>query len=90
MENIMNISKKMTVNNENGIFIKLPKSFYKKNVEIVITALMEEEKVTKITREELKKMIPGSITESLIGIISSDMTLEEIKDERLKRYENIN
>jgi hypothetical protein len=80
----------MTVNNENGVFIKLPKSFYKKNVEIVITPLMEDKKVTKITREELKKMIPGSITESLMGIISNDMTLDEIKNERLKRYENIN
>jgi hypothetical protein len=90
MENTMNISKRMTVNNENGIFIKLPKSFYKKNVEIVVTPLMEEKKITKITREELKKMIPGSITESLMGIISNDMTLDEIKNERLKRYENIN
>jgi hypothetical protein len=90
MENIMNISKRMTVNNENGIFIKLPKSFYKKNVEIIITPLTEEENVTKITREELRKMIPGSITESLMGIISNDMTLDEIKNERLKRYENIN
>jgi hypothetical protein len=90
MENIMSISKRMTVNNENGIFIELPKSFYKKNVEVVITPLTEEKKVTKITREELKKMIPGSITESLMGIISNDMTLDEIKNERLKRYENIN
>jgi hypothetical protein len=90
MENIMNISKRMTVNNENGIFIKLPKSFYKKNVEIVITPLMQEEKVIKITREEIKKMIPGSITESLTGIISNNMTLDELKNERLKRYENIN
>jgi hypothetical protein len=89
MEDIMNISKRMTVNNENGIFIKLPKSFYKKSVEIVITPLMEKRKIKKITREELKKMIPGSITESLMGIISNDMTLEEIKSERLKKYENI-
>jgi hypothetical protein len=86
----MNISKRMTVNNENGIFIKLPRSFYKKNVEIVVTPLVEERKVKKITREELKKMIPGSITESLIGIISTDMTLEDIKNERLKKYESIN
>jgi hypothetical protein len=86
----MNISKRMTVNNENGIFIKLPKSFYKKNVEIVITPLVKEKKITKITRAELKKMIPGSITESLTGIISNEMTLDEIKNERLKRYENIN
>jgi hypothetical protein len=78
----------MTVNNENGIFIKLPRSFYKKNVEIVITPLVEEKKIKKITRDELKKMIPGSVTESLIGIISSDMTLDDIKNERLKKYEN--
>ncbi|MDR3248817.1 MAG: hypothetical protein LBT39_08520 [Treponema sp.] len=81
----MNISKRMTVNNEDGVFIKLPKSFYKKNVEIVITPLEEERKTEKVTREELKKMIPGSITESLTGIISNDMTLEEIRNERLKK-----
>jgi hypothetical protein len=86
----MNISKRMTVNNENGIFIKLPRSFYKKNVEIVVTPLVEEKKMKKITREELKKMLPGSVTESLTGIISSDMTLEDIKNERLKKYENTN
>jgi regulator of PEP synthase PpsR (kinase-PPPase family) len=86
----MNISKRMTVNNENGIFIKLPRSFYKKNVEILVTPLVEEKKIKKITREELKKMIPGSVTESLIGIISSNMTLEDIRNERLKKYENTN
>jgi hypothetical protein len=85
VEDIMNISKRMTVNNEDGVFIKLPKSFYKKNVEIVITPLEEERKTEKVTREELKKMIPGSITESLTGIISNDMTLEEIRNERLKK-----
>jgi hypothetical protein len=90
MENIMNISKRIMVNNENGVFIKLPKSFYKKNVEVVITPLVEEGSMKKITREELKKMIPGSITESLIGIISNDMTLKEIKNERIKKYEDIN
>jgi hypothetical protein len=86
----MIISKRMTVNNENGIFIKLPRSFYKKNVEIVVTPLMEDRKIERITREELKKMIPGSVTESLIGIISNNMTLEDIKNERLKKYEDIN
>jgi hypothetical protein len=89
MEEIMNISKRMTVNNENGIFIKLPKSFYKKHIEIVIKPLIEEKEIKKITREELKKMIPGSITESLTGIISNNMTLEEARNERLKKYENI-
>ena len=84
----MNISKRMTVNNENGIFIKLPKSFYKKHIEIVIKPVMEEKEI-KITREELKKMITGSITESLTGIISNNMTLEETRNERLKKYENI-
>jgi hypothetical protein len=78
------------VNNENGVFIKLPKSFYKKNVKIVITTLVEEGSMKKFTREELMKMIPGSITESLIGVISNDKTLKEIKNERIKKYEDFN
>ena len=45
-----------------------------------------EEIMKKITREELKKMIPVSITESLTGIISNNMTLEEARDERIKKY----
>jgi hypothetical protein len=42
----------------------------------------------KISRTKIKEMMKGSITESLIGIISDpNITLEEIRTERLSKYE---
>jgi hypothetical protein len=42
----------------------------------------------KISRAEIKAMMKGSVTESLIGIISDpNITLEEIRAERLSKYE---
>jgi hypothetical protein len=43
-----------------------------------------------VTEEMLNEMFEGSITQSLTGILHlSDMTLEEIRSERLRKYECI-
>jgi predicted DNA-binding antitoxin AbrB/MazE fold protein len=48
----------------------------------------DDHSLPKISRSEIKAMMKGSITESLIGIISDpDITLEEIRAERLSKYE---
>jgi hypothetical protein len=43
-----------------------------------------------VTQEMLDEMFEGSITQSLTGILHlPDMTLEEIRSERLRKYERI-
>jgi len=74
--------------------ISLPEDFKNKKVEITVS-LKEENKVKHekkvmplIKRSELDALLKGSITESLIGIFpQSDMTLEDYRAERLKKYE---
>jgi hypothetical protein len=41
----------------------------------------------RLTRQMIDDMLPGSITESLTGALSpTDMTLEELRAERLGKY----
>jgi hypothetical protein len=64
----------------------------KKNQRAIVTILDEpvsvQTQLPKIKRSVLKAMMKGSVTESLIGIISdSGMTLDEIRAERLSKHE---
>jgi hypothetical protein len=73
----------------------LPKAFRDKDIEIIILpvnkAVGKKEGKLHVTRQMIDEMLPGSITQSLIGAIPfSDISLENIRSERLQKYEDIN
>jgi hypothetical protein len=69
----------------------LPKSFQNKDIEIIILPVNKKAGKPHVTRQMLDEMLPGSITQSLIGTIPfSNITIEDIRLERLQKYENIN
>jgi hypothetical protein len=71
--------------------IPLPKSFQNKNIEIIILPITEKKEKPHITRQMIDKMLPGSITQSLIGAIPlSNISLDDIRLERLRKYESAN
>ena len=73
--------------------ISLPETLKGKEVELVVYPVETKPKtmMPKFTRKELDEMLEGSITQSLIGILSNDdeMKLEDYRAERLKKYETI-
>jgi hypothetical protein len=69
--------------------ISLPKSFRNKDIEIIILPVNEKKEKPHITRRMIDKMLPGSITQSLIGVIPlTDISLDDARMERLQKYEN--
>jgi hypothetical protein len=69
----------------------LPKSFQNKDIEIIILPVNKKEGKPYVTRQMIDEMLPGSITQSLIGAVpSSNISLEDIRLERLQKYESIN
>ena len=72
----------------NGL-IMLPKSFQNKMVEIIVFLNEESTTLPKLTMNNIDEMLKGSITESLIGSVpQSNMSLEDYRAERLKKYES--
>ena len=68
--------------------ITLPKRFLNKKVEVIVTFNEEKTDIPKLTISDIDKMIKGTITETLIGIIpQSNMSLSEYRAERLSKYE---
>lgn len=62
----------------------LPEAFKNRKLEVIILPV-EEQKVSKKTAD-IEQAIQG-----LIGAVPyTDMSLEELREERLKRYEDIN
>jgi hypothetical protein len=55
--------------------IELPEIFWNKKIEVIALATEEaaekKAELPRLTREEVDKMLKGSITESLIGCISN-------------------
>jgi hypothetical protein len=69
----------------------LPKSFQNKDIEIIALPVNKKEKKPYVTRQMIDEMLPGSVTQSLIGAISfSNISLEDIRAERLQKYEITN
>jgi hypothetical protein len=69
----------------------LPKSFQNRDIEIIILPVNKKEVKPYVTRQMIDEMLPGSITQSLIGTIPfSNISLEDIRLERLQKYESIN
>ncbi|MCL2182797.1 MAG: hypothetical protein FWB85_04935 [Chitinispirillia bacterium] len=74
-------------NSLSGI-IPLPVSFRGKKVEVVVSLTEDEMELPPLSEVDIDAMLKGSITESLIGILSrSDKTLADYRAERLSRYE---
>ena len=71
----------------NGV-ISLPRNFQNKKVEIIVFLNEENTAMPKLTIKEIDEMLKGSVTESLIGSVpQSNMTLDDYRAERLKKYE---
>ena len=69
--------------------ISLPKNFQNKKVEVIVFLTDEKTILPKLTKSDIDNMLKGSITESLIGSIpQSNMTLDDYRAERLKKYES--
>jgi hypothetical protein len=69
--------------------ISLPKSFQNKKVEVIVLPIAEKMVQTKLSGNQIEEMLEGSITQSLIGAIPySEISLEEIREERLKKYKS--
>ena len=63
--------------------LPLPNSFHNHKVEILVFPIRDRKK-------QLNDLMEGSITQSLIGAIPhSDITLDEIRVLRLKKYESL-
>ena len=71
----------------NGV-ISLPKGFWNKKVEVIVFLNEEKPVLPSLTLGDIDNMLEGSVTESLIGILPhSDMSLEDYRSERLKKYD---
>jgi hypothetical protein len=68
--------------------VSLPESFLNTKLAITITPVAEDEGKSFITREELRSVLKGSITESISGVLPrTDKTIEDFRAERLSKYE---
>jgi hypothetical protein len=68
--------------------ISLPESFHSIKLEVTITPAVEEKSQPSLTRSKLRTMLKGSVTESLSGSLPrTDMTIEDFRAERLKKFE---
>ena len=70
--------------------IAMPKKFRNKRVEIIIREAPDDASAPKIDMAKIEYMMEGSITQSLIGIVSaSGKTLDDYRAERLSKYERV-
>jgi hypothetical protein len=71
--------------------IHLPAYLQKKQVGIVVFSIEEKkDALPSFSMAEIDEMMKGSVTESLIGSIPNrDISLEEYRAERLKKYESV-
>jgi hypothetical protein len=68
--------------------IPLPKDFQNKNVEVIVFLKEEKAILPSLTKGDIDAMLKDSVTESLIGALPhSDISIEEYRSERLRKYE---
>jgi hypothetical protein len=71
--------------------LPLPKSFQRKQVEVIVFVKEEKSTIPQFSLSYIDSLFPGSITESLIGIIpNTNKTLDDYRSERLSKYETSN
>jgi hypothetical protein len=70
--------------------ISLPRSFRSGKVEVIVMAIEETLTSSKYSGNNIDEMLKNSITQSLIGAIPiTEISLEEIREERLRKYESV-
>jgi hypothetical protein len=71
-------------------FIPLPQSFMNKQIEVIMSPIVSREEIQKLDMGLIDDMLKGSITQSLIGAIElKNISLKDIRNERLSKYESI-
>jgi hypothetical protein len=70
--------------------INMPPIFRNKRVEVIIREAPEATPALKIDVANIGRMMSGSVTQSLIGIVpNSGRTLDDYRAERLSKYERV-
>jgi len=68
--------------------LTLPRSFHDRKVEIMLFPVPDNEKTININQQKINELMEGSVTQSLIGSVPHpDISLEEIRSLRLKKYD---
>jgi hypothetical protein len=66
-----------------GGFVALPKSFLDRKVEILVVPVREKKVRPRLTMQMIDDMLPGSVTESLIGALPIEgVSLDAMHEER--------
>jgi len=69
--------------------VDLPKSLQHSLVEIKIMPISCKRTARKVSRTQLLSLLAGSITESITGVLpDTNITLEQVRAERLSKYES--
>jgi hypothetical protein len=70
--------------------VAMPQAFKNKRVEVIIREAPENATALKIDMASIDRMMDGSITQSLIGIVpNSGKTLDDYRAERLAKYDRV-
>jgi hypothetical protein len=86
----MEAVRKIVDGNRLNTLFALPKSFLGRKVEILVMPVAKKKAHPRVTKQALDKMLPGSITQALIGSLSGvDITVDVIRAERLRKYERV-
>ena len=85
---MMEFVRQIVEGSELANVILLPASLRRGKVEVIALPISEKAPPSKISAENMEEMLEGSITQSLIGAIpASEISLEEIREEWLRKYE---
>jgi len=93
----MTITQTVEITDDRWLNIKVPNEIPTGRTSIIVQFPNKKEELSskpvpkggklKITRKELDEMLKDCpITQSLIGILHTDMTVDEIRDERLAKH----
>ncbi|MCL2147257.1 MAG: hypothetical protein FWH52_05570 [Synergistaceae bacterium] len=86
----MEFVRQIVEGSELANIIPLPLSFRSGKVEVIILPIAQKALPSEYSGKNIDEMLKGSITQSLIGAIPiSDISPEEIRGERLRKYESI-
>jgi hypothetical protein len=89
----MTIDQTVEIPASRRIFLDLPQDLPvgKAKVELIFTPLSDAPQTKsngkiRLTRQMIDEMLQGEALRSLSGILHTDMTVEEIREERLAKY----
>jgi len=70
--------------------IPLPTSLRSGKVEVIVLPIAERAPLSEYSGQSINEILEGSITQSLIGAIPiSEISLKEVREERLRKYESV-